>query len=60
MTILSNEVSTTEQTCCLGPFPNGDSRCAVTWDFPALYKSECSSNTQFGDVFSALSVSHFF
>ena len=35
------EVSPTEQTCCLGPFPNWNSTCAVTWDFPVLFKSEC-------------------
>ena len=39
------EKGTTEDelTHCLGPFPNWDSRCAVTWDFPALIKSGCWS-----------------
>ena len=46
------EVSHTDQTCCLGPFPKWDSRCAVTWDFPALFKSACW--LQFGDVSSAI------
>ena len=30
------EVSSTEQTCCLEPFPSWNSRCAVSRDFPAL------------------------
>ena len=37
------EVSPTELTCCLGPFPSWDSRCAVTQDFPALINSGCWS-----------------
>ena len=47
------EVSPTEQILCLGPFPNWDSRCAVTWNFPALIKSGCRSK-HVGDVFFAL------
>ena len=38
------EVSPKKQTHCLGLFPNWDSRCAVSWDFPALFKSGCWSN----------------
>ena len=37
------KVSSMELTHCLGPFPNWDSWCAVTWDFPALIKSGCWS-----------------
>ena len=37
------EVSPMERMCCLGPFPSWDSRCAVTRDFPELFKSGCWS-----------------
>ena len=37
------EISPMEQTRCLGPFPNWDSKCAVTQGFPALFKSGCWS-----------------
>ena len=47
------EVSPVERTCYLEPFPNWDSRCAVTWNFPALIKSGCRSK-HVGDVFFAL------
>ena len=39
------EVSPMEWTCCLRPFPNWNSRCPVTWDFPELIESECWSKS---------------
>ena len=32
-------VSPMEWRCCLGSFPNWDSRCAMIWDLPGLIKS---------------------
>ena len=40
------EVSPTEWTGCLGPFPNWGSRYAVSGDFPELFKSECCSKSR--------------
>ena len=42
------EVSPTEQMCYVGHFPNWESRCAVTRDFPALIKSGCWSKPNLG------------
>ena len=50
----NNEVSPMERTCCLRPFPNGDSRCAVTWYFTGLIKSGCQSKPNFKDMCSLM------
>ena len=39
------EVSPMERTHCLEPFPNWDSRRAVTWGFPVLFESGCWSKS---------------
>ena len=38
---LESHPSPMKRTCSLGPFPNWDSRCAVTRDFRKLFKSGC-------------------
>ena len=37
------EIPLMEHTYCLETFPNWDSRYAVSWDFPVLFKSGCWS-----------------
>ena len=39
----ASAVSPTEPARYLRPFPNWDSRCAVTRDFPVRFKSGCWS-----------------
>ena len=50
----NNEVSPMERTCCLRPFPSGDSRCAVTWYFTVLIKSGCQSKRNLKDMCSLM------
>ena len=54
------EVSPNEQKLCLGPFPHWDSRCAVSWDLPVLFRVWMLVRSQFGDVSSVVFTSLFF